>query len=599
MTYRRSRTAALTLGLVLCTGCRLDYPSSTALDFECESDRECLEGYSCSDGLCVSDDLTADAGRVDSGSSDAGASDTAGLDAIASDSTLTDSTLPDAPPPDGFLPDAALPDAALPDAALPDASPSDTTTTDAAFHDVALADASAPDGATPDTSPRDLWIDDAYSEIELCDGFDNDRNGEVDEGCDDDGDGYCDDAMTVVGDPEICPNSATDTGDDCDDTVPSCTLDCASNADSDSNPDCLEQYCGSDPGSAASVCNVVHDRTQLNQVIDNINQNQGQGHSYILLQDMPLSDVVTTIATSDGLTIRQVPGATLRIDGAGKDVIKITGADVTFEGVHLAAGAEPAKSWIETSAARTTVRACTFEGWVHRALFAHAASDTLVVNNIFTNGGDGNQDNRASIYVEDSSSTTIVGNVIGGVNAGLHVKGAVDLIFDHNTLADFSERGVWFHSADSSGVCMRSNVVADPDAPIMVFDRTVTWDESAACVGSLDTGAGSDPFYGNSAHVSTQLCAGNCGGDSDSACDPCLPPGRAAFWELLVDPDFATTTLGHTGFYCPQAEDLIDSGDPLASGDPSYDRNGAQTGQYNGAGPDIGGRETGTPECGG
>ncbi|MCA9542591.1 MAG: putative metal-binding motif-containing protein, partial [Myxococcales bacterium] len=40
---------------------------------------------------------------------------------------------------------------------------------------------------------------------EVCDGVDNNCNLLTDEGCDDDGDGYCDSAMTVVGTPAVCP----------------------------------------------------------------------------------------------------------------------------------------------------------------------------------------------------------------------------------------------------------------------------------------------------------------------------------------------------------------------------------------------------------
>ncbi len=47
-----------------------------------------------------------------------------------------------------------------------------------------------------------------------CDGRDDNRNRLIDEGCDDDGDKYCDSSMTLVGTPRVCPNG----GGDCQDT---------------------------------------------------------------------------------------------------------------------------------------------------------------------------------------------------------------------------------------------------------------------------------------------------------------------------------------------------------------------------------------------
>jgi hypothetical protein len=50
----------------------------------------------------------------------------------------------------------------------------------------------------------------------ICDGADDDGNGQVDEGCDDDADASCDAGMILQGSPPIC----TSGGGDCDDADP-------------------------------------------------------------------------------------------------------------------------------------------------------------------------------------------------------------------------------------------------------------------------------------------------------------------------------------------------------------------------------------------
>ncbi|MHB8874494.1 MAG: MopE-related protein, partial [Myxococcaceae bacterium] len=54
---------------------------------------------------------------------------------------------------------------------------------------------------------------------EVCNDVDDSCGGGTDEGCDDDGDDYCDAAKTVVGTPAVCPNSPANTADDCNDAV--------------------------------------------------------------------------------------------------------------------------------------------------------------------------------------------------------------------------------------------------------------------------------------------------------------------------------------------------------------------------------------------
>jgi len=49
--------------------------------------------------------------------------------------------------------------------------------------------------------------------LETCDNIDNDGDTLIDEGCDDDGDGWCDITMEVYGIPTICPNGLLDCND--------------------------------------------------------------------------------------------------------------------------------------------------------------------------------------------------------------------------------------------------------------------------------------------------------------------------------------------------------------------------------------------------
>lgn len=53
-----------------------------------------------------------------------------------------------------------------------------------------------------------------------CDDLDNDCDGVVDEGCDDDGDGFCDADFTMIAGAAVCPNGGGDCDDDDDEVYP-------------------------------------------------------------------------------------------------------------------------------------------------------------------------------------------------------------------------------------------------------------------------------------------------------------------------------------------------------------------------------------------
>ena len=103
--------------------------------------------------------------------------------------------------------------------------------------------------------------------VETCDGIDNDCSGAVDEGCDDDNDGYCDSGMAVgpSGTP-TCPHTPSGgVGNDCNDNNlgihPGAAETCGDGVDSNCD--------GSDPVCSPPVCTPTNGGVETCDGIDN------------------------------------------------------------------------------------------------------------------------------------------------------------------------------------------------------------------------------------------------------------------------------------------------------------------------------------------
>lgn len=81
----------------------------------------------------------------------------------------------------------------------------------------------------------------------ICDGLDDNSNGQVDEGCDDDGDDYCDSGMNTAGTPAVCPNGGGDCHDNSASINPGSTENCFTSGDDN----CNRQY---DEGCTPYTC---------------------------------------------------------------------------------------------------------------------------------------------------------------------------------------------------------------------------------------------------------------------------------------------------------------------------------------------------------
>ena len=415
------------------------------------------------------------------------------------------------------------------------------------------------------------------------------------DGTDSDSDGVC--ALSDCDDDKpLCASVCTDVDNDgycidtdCDDMVPSCDLDCVTNTDSDSHVDCFESFCGSDPADGGSECLAANDEIEYEAAIDAANANPG--HDYIVLNDFTVTSDPPGITDNAGVTIRQVAGATVRVNSGGdRLVFKLDSHNNVIDGVRIVNELN-ARDLVEIKGDDNIVQNCVFLGFERRGIFVDGGDRAQLLNNIITGGTEPQGSEKGAIIIRDSIGSVVAGNTVAlNTMDGVQIRKATAPIIDHNTIADNGGSGLEFYGDDSRDVCVRNNnVTRNGDFGINVEKapdpQSDLFDTSSSCTAPLSSG----PAYGNNDFGNTgggSFCSSEC-----LAC-ACLPAG--SFWEYSVDPLYTSTTPGDQDLYClGAASTLIDGGDDLLA----YDLNGDAAGDFNGSGPDIGSREDGPGDC--
>ncbi len=447
-------------------------------------------------------------------------------------------------------------------------------------------------GTTTDTNDGDATIC-ADTDVDGCDDCAVAAFDPSNDGTDSDGDGVC--ALSDCDDDKpLCAAVCTDVDDDgyctdtdCEDSVPSCGLDCVTNTDSDSHVDCFESFCGSDPADSGSECLAANDEIEYEAAIDAANANPG--HDYIVLLDTNNDFTVTSdppgITDDAGVTIRQVAGATVRVNSGGdRLVFKLDSHNNVIDGVRIVNELN-ARDLVQIKGDDNIVQNSVFLGFERRGIFVDGGDGAQLLNNIITGGINSQADDSGAIILKTSVNSIAAGNtLVNNAMDGLQVRQSIAPVIDHNTIADNGGSGIEFYGADSSGVCLRNNNVTGNADFGLHARKVVTFDDTASCTAPLSSG----PTYGNNDFDNT---GGSCGGNECLDCG-CLPAG--SFWGYSVDPLYTSTSVDDRDLYClGAASTLIDGGDDLLA----YDLNGDAAGDFNGSSPDIGSREDGPGDC--
>ncbi len=506
---------------------------------------------------------------------------------------------------------------------------------------------------------RDAYARTGCLEPNLSDSNDGNANvcGDADlDGCDDCADTGVDawapdqDGTDIDGDGICAVN-------DCDDHIPTCTFDCATNSDSDPTTlagsttlttlyrvaDCFEQYCGTDPTNTSAAlddhCATATSQSDLNLLITDAAARSGREH--IVLGSFDVDGSMTTINAVGGIWLRGSAECVLTVTAnTAPPLFRLQGNDVVIEDVALARSGGSDYNAVMIDGDDVVLRRVSIDGFRRYGVVVLGSADnTLIAQSTISGGTDSAGDDKGGIVVGDASApasipegtrildSTIRGNHMVGIQ--IEVSGLAGTLIAGNRIVGNDVDGVRLY-ASGDVVSLVGNVVAgNGEDGIEVIDAATTRidhntiatnsQKGVRFSGSLITGAcmrNNIVSHNGLAAVElanavgwdvTPACTAplvggtnygnNLYGNTQTCLGSCVDPYPVAsnFWQYAIDPAYRSTDVDVGTYYCLGASNgLIDAGADLG-----YDLilPLAQAPQYLGTAPDIGGRESGAAGC--
>ncbi len=451
------------------------------------------------------------------------------------------------------------------------------------------------------------------------DGTDTDADGQCDAGdTDDDNDQRPDTADTCpigvinwISDAttDVDLDGCKDVGEDCNACTALCGTSCI-DTDLDAQPNCLEQYCGSDPAILGSTCVLVGSETSMNNAITTANSSVTARDFILLNASFTVAGDPVNVSGNNALQMRACAGTVVTVnDGlpfidTNRTLFDVTGNSNIFDGISVA-NVDDGSVMFSLSGNANIVRNSTIASYERTGILI-TGSDNTVNNNVIRGGTAApTVSNAAAIMVSGNNAdrNRIVSNVlVQTAHDGIRVLDADDLLIDHNTISGNGGDAMAFtptaggNSTTATTLCIRNNILSSNTGAALRAGNMAALTFSTSCELSLAGG-----LYGNDQTANGAVCAG-------AGCPACTcllqapVGGQASFFEYSVAPAYTSTTFGAENFFCIAEPTLIDAadvvdGDLVTAGSQPHDLNGREAGNFVPTAPDIGGRESGAEGC--